>query len=69
VVFRKKRYTRLDELQAELDAWIDWYNTERTHSGRYCYGKTPMQTFTDSKPLAKEKELDSQYQIPRVTVQ
>ena len=69
MVFRKKRYTRLDELQVELDAWIDWYNTERTHSGPYCYGKTPVQTFTDSKQLAKEKELDSHHQTPRVTVQ
>ena len=28
------------------------------HSGKYCYGKTPMQTFLDSKHLAKEKALD-----------
>lgn len=29
------------------------------HSGRYCYGKTPMQTFLDSIELAKEKILDN----------
>ena len=34
------------------------YNEERTHSGKYCYGKTPMQTFQDSIPLAKEKLLN-----------
>ena len=32
-------------------------NEERTHQGRWCYGKTPMQTFKDSVPLAKEKML------------
>ena len=32
---------------------------QRTHSGKYCYGKTPMETFRDAKHLAKEKELDS----------
>lgn len=29
---------------------------ERTHSGKYCYGKTPMQTFLDAKPLADAKD-------------
>jgi hypothetical protein len=37
---------------------MKYYNEERPHSGRYCYGKTPMQTFTDSKQLAKQKMLD-----------
>ena len=26
-----------------------------THQGRWCYGKTPMQTFLDALPMAKEK--------------
>jgi len=39
-------------------AWIEEYNTQRTHSGKYCFGKTPMQTFRDSKHLAEEKMLD-----------
>jgi hypothetical protein len=34
------------------------YNYERTHSGKYCFGKTPMQTFTDSIPMAQEKLLE-----------
>jgi hypothetical protein len=68
VAFRKKLYTSLNELQTDLKAWINWYNTERTHSGRYCYGKTPMQTFMDSKQLAKDKAIDSQHQTPGVTV-
>jgi hypothetical protein len=42
----------------DVDAWVESYNTERTHSGKYCYGKTPMQTFLDSKKLAHDKQLD-----------
>jgi len=58
VAFRKKIYTSLDDLQADLDRWINEYNTVRTHSGKYCYGKTPMETFIDSKQLVHEKLLD-----------
>jgi transposase InsO family protein len=57
VAFRKKLYRTLEELQADLDAWLVDYNTERPHQGRWCYGKTPMQTFLDSVPVAKEKRL------------
>ena len=44
-----------------LDPWVYEYNYERTHTGKQCYGKTPMQTFLDSIHLAKEKMLDQQY--------
>lgn len=56
--FRKKLYRTLEQLQTDLDAWLREYNEERSHSGKYCYGKTPMQTFLDSKRLAQEKMLD-----------
>lgn len=55
VTFRKKIYGSLAELQADLDAWIRSYNEERPHQGRWCFGKTPMQTFLDAIPLAQEK--------------
>src|SRR5579863_8843610 len=55
VAFRKKLYRGVDELQADLDAWIRDYNLVRTHQGRWCYGKTPMQTFIDTLPIAREK--------------
>ena len=58
IAFRKKVYTTLDELQADLDDWMKTYNENRTHSGKYCYGKTPMQTFLDSIPLVREKMLN-----------
>jgi transposase InsO family protein len=57
--FRKKLYHGLEELQVDLDEWMREYNLTRTHSGKYCYGKTPMQTFLDSAHLAQEKILDS----------
>jgi transposase InsO family protein len=55
VAFRKKLYRRIDELQADLDAWLAEYNEARPHQGRWCYGKTPIQTFIDTLPVAKEK--------------
>ena len=55
VAFRKKVYRGIDELQADLDAWIADYNSSRPHQGRWCYGKTPIQTFLDAAPLARQK--------------
>jgi hypothetical protein len=55
VAFRKKLYRRIEELQADLDAWLAEYNEQRPHQCRWCYGKTPMQTFIDTLPVAKEK--------------
>lgn len=62
IAFRKKMYDSIEALQTDLDTWMEYYNNERPHSGRYCYGKTPMETFTDSIPLAKEKMLTEQFQ-------
>jgi transposase InsO family protein len=59
VAFRKKLYRNLDELQTDADEWINQYNETRPHSGKYCFGKTPLQTFRDSKHLADEKMIDS----------
>ena len=56
--FRRKLYHDLNELQSDVDAWMQTYNTERTHSGKYCYGKTPMQTFAESASLARDRQLD-----------
>jgi hypothetical protein len=57
IALRKKLYTRVEQLQQDVDDWIDSDNCTRPHSGRYCYGKTPMQTFLDSQPLVQEKML------------
>jgi transposase InsO family protein len=55
IAFRKKLYASIGELQDDLDLWIKSYNEERSHQGRWCFGKTPMQTLLDAVPLAREK--------------
>jgi transposase InsO family protein len=55
VAFRRKIYRTLDELQEDVDTWLGEYNEQRPHSGKYCFGKTPMQTLVDSIPLTREK--------------
>lgn len=57
IAFRKKIYDSLESLQADVDEWIEKYNRRRPHSGKHCYGKTPMQTFEDAIPLALEKHI------------
>jgi hypothetical protein len=41
-------YLSIDELQTDLDLWVREYNEQRPHQGRWCFGKTPMQTFLDA---------------------
>ena len=57
VAFRRKIYASIEQLQGDLDLWLKEYNEARAHQGRWCYGKTPLQTFADSAPLAREKML------------
>jgi len=64
IAFRKKLYESIEALQADLDQWLIDYNTERTHSGKYCFGKTPWDTFQESKDLAQNKMVDQLYQQP-----
>jgi len=51
VAFRKKLYRSLDEIQTDLDEFMKEYNEERTNQGKYCQGRTPMQTFLDGLEL------------------
>lgn len=62
IAFRKKLYDSLEALQADLDQWIKEYNEQRTHSGKYCFGRTPWETFLASKNLAVDKMVDQNYQ-------
>lgn len=55
VTFRRKLYTTLEELQADLDDWIHYYNHDRTHQGKVCCGRTPMQTMMDGKEAYNDK--------------
>jgi hypothetical protein len=62
IAFRKTLYSSMEQLQQDVDDWVDSYNCTRPHSGRYCYGKTPMQTFLDSKQIVQQKMLERQYE-------
>lgn len=55
IAFRKKIYQSLDEMQKDLDDWVDYYNHQRTHQGKMCCGRTPMQTLLDGKKIWQEK--------------
>lgn len=61
VALRRRIYSSLDELQADVDEWLRTYNEHRPHSGKYCYGKTPFQTFLDAKHIALEKNIQGGY--------
>ena len=52
---RQKLYLSLEEVQTDLDAWLDYYNNERTHQGKMCCGRTPLQTLIAGKEAWNEK--------------
>jgi len=57
VAFRQTIDRDVAALQADLDRFVDEYNQRRSHQGRWCYGKTPMQTFLDALSTALEKPI------------
>jgi len=57
ITFRKKIYSDIETLQMDLDEYMVEYNTERTHQGKRCKGRTPMETFIDGKKLFNEKNI------------
>ncbi|TMN34828.1 IS481 family transposase [Pseudoalteromonas sp. S2755] len=57
VTFRKKLYSSLEELQKDLEEWINYYNNDRTHQGKKCCGRTPFETLLDGKSIWVEKNL------------
>ena len=71
IAFRKRLYATIDDLQADLDAWMREFNEARPHQGKWCFGKTPLQTFLDALPLAREKSNQARpsEQIETYTVQ
>jgi len=55
VTFRKKIYSDIETLQTDLDNWLGYYNNERTHQGKMCCGRTPIETLVDGKKIWREK--------------
>ena len=64
IALRKRIYAAIDELQADLDAWLTEYNEVRTHQGRCCYGKTPLQTSLDAAPPPGKGRSQSRPSVP-----
>ncbi len=57
ITFRKKLYSTMEELQKDLDGWMDTYNNDRTHQGKVCCGRTPMETLLEGKSIWANKNL------------
>ena len=55
ITFRRKIYTSIEELQKDLDNWLEHYNNQRTHQGKMCCGRTPMETLLEGKKIWQEK--------------
>jgi len=53
--FRKNTYHSMEALQNDVDQWLNYYNKLRPHSGHYCYGKTPYQTFIDKIRIVPDR--------------
>ncbi len=60
VEFRRKLYTSLEEVQKDLDTYMERYNWRRTNQGKYCQGRTPMDTFI----MDIEKATERLFQYP-----
>lgn len=57
IAFRKKIYQTLEEIQVDLDNWVQDYNFKRTHQGKMCCGRTPWETFLAGKEIVLKKML------------
>jgi len=55
VTFRRKIYRSIEDLQSDLDEWLKYYNYDRTHQGKMCCGRTPIETLIDGKEVWKDK--------------
>jgi transposase InsO family protein len=54
-VRRRKLYESMDELQADLDIWLRYYNYERPHQGYRNLGRRPFDTLISlAHPVKKE---------------
>lgn len=57
ITFRKKLYATIEDLQKDLDEWINYYNNDRTHQAEMCCGRTPIETLLEGKLIWEEKNL------------
>jgi len=57
VTFRKHVYKSIEQLQSDLDDWLEKFNTDRTHQGKMCCGRTPLETMIDGKKIWQQKNV------------
>lgn len=60
IAFRKKLYSSMEELQEDLDVFMESYNKDRTNQGKRCKGRTPYETFIEGVELYRQKVYESQ---------
>jgi hypothetical protein len=60
VAFRKKLYKSIEEIQINLEDFMQYYNNDRTNQGKHCQGRTPMQTFEDGRSLYQQYVFETQ---------
>lgn len=58
VALRKKFYGSVQELQAEMDEWLRFYNEARSHQGYRTQGRTPWQAFQDGVQAMREAAME-----------
>ena len=49
--FARSEVPRMAGLQADLETYLRYYNTERAHTGRYTQGRTPWQTLAGARKM------------------
>ena len=52
--FRDKLYLSVEELQVDLDKWLDYYNNERPHRGYRNMGRRPIETIELGKAVKEQ---------------
>jgi hypothetical protein len=57
VAFRKTFYESLDQLQRDLDHYVQFYNRERAHQGHRTQGRTPYEAFSGGIEAMRQQEV------------
>jgi hypothetical protein len=58
VAFRRTFYESVDQLQRDLDTYLEFYNRERAHQGYRTKGRTPYQAFLDGIEAMRGTEVN-----------
>ncbi len=50
-LIRNKLYSTLEKLQKDLSEWMDYYNNDRTHQGKMCFARTPLEALLEDQSI------------------